>query len=203
MGCICSKDSSNKDRVDEYEKEKEKEKESNKSSVQLVAPSVSTAESDSARGKDGSVPRIVDSSSQAIKGSVIVATEDKSNHSDATKSQLQRRVTVTCGVDDKMPMMSRILSVQHIAGEQVDFGWPIWLSSVAAEAIKGWVPRRADSFEKLGQVSFKYHFFMAPLFFENVSTSLHASECCVCRLDKGLIAVCIKLVILRLVKLWL
>ncbi|BAU00676.1 hypothetical protein VIGAN_10228900 [Vigna angularis var. angularis] len=150
MGCICSKE--NKDKVDEYEKEKEREKESNKSSVQLVAPSVSTAQSDSTRGTDGSVPLIVDTSTQAIRGSVVVTAEDKSNHSDATQGQQKRRVTVSCGVDDKMPMMSRILSVQHIAGEQVDSGWPIWLSSVAAEAIKGWVPRRADSFEKLGQV---------------------------------------------------
>ncbi|XP_047173540.1 probable serine/threonine-protein kinase At1g54610 [Vigna umbellata] len=150
MGCICSKE--NKDKVDEYEKEKEREKESNKSSVQLVAPSVSTAQSDSTRGTDGSVPLIVDTSTQAIRGSVVVTAEDKSNHSDATQGQQKRRVTVSCGVDDRMPMMSRILSVQHIAGEQVDSGWPIWLSSVAAEAIKGWVPRRADSFEKLGQV---------------------------------------------------
>jgi len=200
MGCICSKDSSNKDRADEYEKEKEKE--SNKSSVQLVAPSVSTTQLDNSSGTEVSVPRMVNSSSQAIRGPVKVASEEKIKHLDAAASQHQRRMTVSC-VEEKMPMMSRILSVQHIAGEQVDSGWPIWLSSVAAEAIKGWVPRRADSFEKLDQVSFKRSLRHATLFFINVSTNLHASECCVCRLDKGLIAVCTKLVILRLVKLWL
>ncbi|CAI5476559.1 unnamed protein product [Closterium sp. Yama58-4] len=31
-------------------------------------------------------------------------------------------------------------------------GWPSWLASVASEAIKGWVPRRADSFEKLDKI---------------------------------------------------
>lgn len=37
-------------------------------------------------------------------------------------------------------------------GEQVAAGWPPWLAAVAGEAIKGWVPRRADSFEKLDKV---------------------------------------------------
>lgn len=37
-------------------------------------------------------------------------------------------------------------------GEQVSAGWPSWLASVAGEAIRGWVPRRADSFEKLDKV---------------------------------------------------
>lgn len=38
-------------------------------------------------------------------------------------------------------------------GEQVAAGWPPWLAAVAGEAIKGWIPRRADSFEKLNKVS--------------------------------------------------
>eukprot|EP00245_Coleochaete_scutata_P014763 TRINITY_DN6380_c0_g1_i1.p1 TRINITY_DN6380_c0_g1~~TRINITY_DN6380_c0_g1_i1.p1 ORF type:complete len:842 (-),score=166.79 TRINITY_DN6380_c0_g1_i1:259-2784(-) len=31
-------------------------------------------------------------------------------------------------------------------------GWPQWLAGVAGEAIKGWIPRRADSFEKLDKI---------------------------------------------------
>ncbi|KAK6122962.1 hypothetical protein DH2020_043296 [Rehmannia glutinosa] len=38
---------------------------------------------------------------------------------------------------------------KHIHGEQVAAGWPSWLSAVAGEAINGWTPRRADSFEKI------------------------------------------------------
>jgi hypothetical protein len=41
-------------------------------------------------------------------------------------------------------------------GAQVVAGWPSWLTSVAGEAINGWVPRRADSFEKLDKVSLVY-----------------------------------------------
>ncbi|MQM11443.1 hypothetical protein Taro_044352 [Colocasia esculenta] len=37
-------------------------------------------------------------------------------------------------------------------GEQVAAGWPAWLAAVAGEAIRGWVPRRADSFEKLDKI---------------------------------------------------
>lgn len=180
MGCICSKNSSDKDNVDEYEKEKEKEKESNKSSVQLVAPAVSTAQLDGG-SMDGSTPRMAKSSSQVTRGFVKVPSDDKSNHFDATRSQHQRCNTMSGGVGERKPLMSRILSVQHFAGEQhVDSGWPLWLSSVAAEAIKGWMPRRADSFEKLDQVSFKnITSNSCPPLFQNGSTNLHASECCV------------------------
>ena len=38
--------------------------------------------------------------------------------------------------------------------------WPSWLASVAGEAIKGWVPRCADSYEKLDKVSSS--FFLVP-----------------------------------------
>ncbi|XVE80135.1 hypothetical protein DITRI_Ditri14bG0115100 [Diplodiscus trichospermus] len=37
-------------------------------------------------------------------------------------------------------------------GEQVAAGWPVWLATVAGEAIRGWVPRRADSFEKMDKI---------------------------------------------------
>uniref|UniRef100_A0A6N2L4T6 Uncharacterized protein n=1 Tax=Salix viminalis TaxID=40686 RepID=A0A6N2L4T6_SALVM len=34
-------------------------------------------------------------------------------------------------------------------------GWPSWLATVAGEAIKGWLPRHADSFEKLDKLHYK------------------------------------------------
>ncbi|PRQ49869.1 putative protein-serine/threonine kinase CMGC-CDK-CRK7-CDK9 family [Rosa chinensis] len=36
--------------------------------------------------------------------------------------------------------------------EQVAAGWPGWLSAAAAEAINGWTPRRADTFQKLNKI---------------------------------------------------
>ncbi|KAJ0982057.1 hypothetical protein J5N97_010312 [Dioscorea zingiberensis] len=41
---------------------------------------------------------------------------------------------------------------RYIEGEQVAAGWPSWFSAVAGEAIQGWVPLKADNFEKLEKV---------------------------------------------------
>ncbi|KAI7753004.1 hypothetical protein M8C21_022954, partial [Ambrosia artemisiifolia] len=42
---------------------------------------------------------------------------------------------------------------KNLHGEQVAAGWPAWLSAVAGEAINGWIPRRADTFEKIDKAS--------------------------------------------------
>ncbi|KAF8676428.1 hypothetical protein HU200_046977 [Digitaria exilis] len=36
--------------------------------------------------------------------------------------------------------------------EQLAAGWPPWLVAVAGEALRGWAPRRADTFEKLNKI---------------------------------------------------
>ncbi|KAG1347873.1 hypothetical protein COCNU_06G017020 [Cocos nucifera] len=41
---------------------------------------------------------------------------------------------------------------RYIEGEQVAAGWPAWLTAVAGEAIQGWVPLKAESFEKMGKI---------------------------------------------------
>ncbi|KAL8524920.1 hypothetical protein ACS0TY_014514 [Phlomoides rotata] len=41
---------------------------------------------------------------------------------------------------------------KHVHGEQVAAGWPPWLVAVAGEALSGWTPRRADTFEKLDKI---------------------------------------------------
>lgn len=41
---------------------------------------------------------------------------------------------------------------KYMEGEQIAAGWPAWLSAVAGEAIHGWVPLRAESFEKLEKI---------------------------------------------------
>lgn len=43
-------------------------------------------------------------------------------------------------------------SHRYVDAEHVSAGWPPWLSATAGEAIHGWVPLRADSFEKLEKV---------------------------------------------------
>ncbi|EPS58921.1 hypothetical protein M569_15891 [Genlisea aurea] len=41
---------------------------------------------------------------------------------------------------------------RYVEGELVAAGWPAWLTAVAGEAIHGWVPLKADSFEKLEKI---------------------------------------------------
>ena len=45
-------------------------------------------------------------------------------------------------------------------GEQIAAGWPCWLAMAAGEAIDGWIPRRADTFERLEKVC---------IFFESIN----------------------------------
>ncbi|KAK7397265.1 hypothetical protein VNO78_18432 [Psophocarpus tetragonolobus] len=40
----------------------------------------------------------------------------------------------------------------HLRGEQVAAGWPPWLTAVCGEALGGWIPRKADTFEKIDKI---------------------------------------------------
>ncbi|XP_045813426.1 probable serine/threonine-protein kinase At1g54610 [Trifolium pratense] len=41
---------------------------------------------------------------------------------------------------------------KHLQGEQVAAGWPSWLTAVCGEALNGWTPRKADTFEKIDKI---------------------------------------------------
>jgi len=41
---------------------------------------------------------------------------------------------------------------KHLQGEQVAVGWPPWLTAVCGKALSGWIPRKADTFEKIDKV---------------------------------------------------
>lgn len=43
---------------------------------------------------------------------------------------------------------------RSVEGELNAAGWPPWLTVAAAEAIHGWIPLRADSFERLDKVCY-------------------------------------------------
>ncbi|GMI70652.1 hypothetical protein like AT1G09600 [Hibiscus trionum] len=51
------------------------------------------------------------------------------------------------------PRMSRIMNATGgERGAQVVAGWPSWIAAVAGEAINGWIPRKAESFEKFEKI---------------------------------------------------
>ncbi|KAF5725382.1 ATP binding protein putative isoform 1 [Tripterygium wilfordii] len=43
-------------------------------------------------------------------------------------------------------------SQRFVEAEQIAAGWPAWLTATAGEAVHGWVPLRADAFEKLDKI---------------------------------------------------
>ncbi|CAM8995760.1 unnamed protein product [Rhodiola kirilowii] len=48
--------------------------------------------------------------------------------------------------------LSKRVVPKGIDGERVAAEWPLWLVEAAPEAVHGWVPRRADTFEKLAKI---------------------------------------------------
>ncbi|EOA39822.1 hypothetical protein CARUB_v10008488mg [Capsella rubella] len=72
----------------------------------------------------------------------------------SSRSVFQRRpTTLEVAGTLQQPKMTRICSITNgERGAQVMAGWPSWLASVAGEAINGWIPRKADSFEKLEKI---------------------------------------------------
>lgn len=43
--------------------------------------------------------------------------------------------------------------LEGLSDDHAVAGWPAWLANVAPKAVEGWLPRRADSFEKLDKVN--------------------------------------------------
>ncbi|CAI9117116.1 OLC1v1018453C1 [Oldenlandia corymbosa var. corymbosa] len=175
MGCICSKESADEPVVyDEKEKAKQ-QAESNKTSVQLVAPSTgeevgkllgnnnrtsknnyNNEESvqDSSRSKKQQSAVSAPPPDQAMSNSAVVESHDEKNRIiERPKDGHRRRFSTDLGGVQQQQTMSRILSMPYGAkGEQAAAGWPSWLSSVAGEAIQGWIPRSAESFQKLDKI---------------------------------------------------
>lgn len=78
---------------------------------------------------------------QAVAGGDGVGKLEREEEGGSRRPQGERRRA------KPNPRLSNLPKGVH--GEQVAAGWPSWLSAVAGEAIKGWTPRRADSFQKI------------------------------------------------------
>lgn len=165
MGCICSKGSSIDDYVDNNMK-RDKEQGLNKDSVQLVAPSTGeefvAGPGGRGGGHGGTAGSVHPISKSALQGNVASAPVHgfEGDKKAATvgrpaKASHQRRITLDMenSIRQRSPVSSIASMPNGVKGEQLVAGWPSWLSSVAAEAIHGWVPLRAESYEKLDKVS--------------------------------------------------
>nr|QYW07110.1 cyclin-dependent kinase like 11 [Dimocarpus longan] len=118
-----------------------------------VTPALDVSGGGGFRGGDGSVG---DASGRIRVGS-------RNGRSSRRKSKGEFSVAVSCGGSElgesgRASSNSESLSFRlgnlhkYVEGEQVAAGWPAWLTAVAGEAIQGWVPLRADAYEKLEKI---------------------------------------------------
>ncbi|CAH9083237.1 unnamed protein product [Cuscuta epithymum] len=132
MGCVCGKPSAI---------EGSRERLSCKSSTERARRLVSLRREETYRVKDFPESNAV----ETLPIDKIV------NSSARLQSQaLDSKVEKTEHIATYHPGMGNIPKAAE--GEQVAAGWPPWLAAVAGEAIGGWIPRRADSFEKMDKI---------------------------------------------------
>ncbi|KAK4752026.1 hypothetical protein SAY87_020824 [Trapa incisa] len=149
MGCLCSKEAV----TDEFVEPTVKVADRSKTDVQLVAPSNGEdIDLELVRDrKDGSSRHVQRVASQANAGSVH---NPSSHNSGRTERPSSARHQTGATADMEARQHHEIITSlpNSIEGEEIAAGWPSWLTSVAAEAIHGMVPRRAESFKKLKMI---------------------------------------------------
>lgn len=137
MGCICSKDG----RADILLENNVRSKEKNKPAKRLV----SLSRKDEAMVEvDGSVndatARLISNQPGNDNVEFAPVSSDEGGKKEIIEKANNRMISSTVSMSNGE------------RGTQVVAGWPSWLTAVAGEAINGWVPRRADSFEKLDKI---------------------------------------------------
>ncbi|XVE67500.1 hypothetical protein DITRI_Ditri08aG0166100 [Diplodiscus trichospermus] len=162
MGCICSKGARAREYVEHNHGKKDKaHKDIGKTSKRL---SVSSRRDSVVVEAEATERLILNNQPNPNAGSAPASSSDDDekkavlefvDRSKRTPSQLQGRSTMEAGIrgGPGQLRMSRIMSATGgERGAQVVAGWPSWLAAVAGEAINGWIPRKADSFEKLEKI---------------------------------------------------
>ncbi|KAF8065687.1 hypothetical protein N665_1164s0003 [Sinapis alba] len=145
MGCICATARSQNAAVANNEL-----LDSSNSIMHLIP--LPPSSSSSLSKKEGSFRRQTSAASITVvaNGYPVVRLPSTSSDRSSTKKAVivgaptrnpTRRVTA-------MPVVQQ----QQQPGMATSGEWPSWLASVAGEAIKGWVPRSADSYEKLDKI---------------------------------------------------
>ncbi|KAG1330247.1 putative serine/threonine-protein kinase [Cocos nucifera] len=153
MGCVCGKPFAIEDSR-ESPRERPSAPHSVSGSAQAVAPAKLSSSMERAASAVVTVSSLTRGEVVAVRGdggAVLVAEKKhmsgpiRANGQDAERRRERQAysshpIRVASGVPKGME------------GEHVAAGWPPWLAAVAGEAIRGWVPRRADSFEKLDKI---------------------------------------------------
>ncbi|KVI10465.1 Protein kinase, ATP binding site-containing protein [Cynara cardunculus var. scolymus] len=137
MGCVCGKPSAIED-----SRESPRDRYGNKISSELRVPRVTSSRRE--------VYRVKTQSDNSDGGSMLIDKQVNGSIRLPAENFERKRDKPETIVSTHHPSMGSVPRATE--GEQVAAGWPPWLAAVAGEAIKGWVPRRADSFEKLDKI---------------------------------------------------
>ncbi|KAK1305582.1 putative serine/threonine-protein kinase [Acorus calamus] len=97
-----------------------------------------------------SVTPALDCSNSGVLASSLRSRADSEQATAKKKKKSESGRAISRGNDSLSFRLGNLY--KYIEGEQVAAGWPAWLSEVASEAIRGWVPLKVDSFEKLEKI---------------------------------------------------
>ncbi|KAD4179484.1 hypothetical protein E3N88_28075 [Mikania micrantha] len=155
MGCICSKGIS----ANEYS-----EKESKRSSKRFLGSSRrDDVATEVDNGGNDATARLISEGTTENASSLGQPLWDEGERSNVVVYEqpvvqplvqtAQKPVKIETTRNGGVAEISRVFSIADgVDGAQEAAGWPAWLTAVAGEAIKGWLPRRADSYEKLDKI---------------------------------------------------
>lgn len=87
---------------------------------------------------------------KTIDGDVVEVPNDESRKKEEKVVDGEKKPRGERKRSKSNPRLSNL--PKHLRGEQVAAGWPPWLTAVCGEALNGWIPRRADSFEKIDKI---------------------------------------------------
>lgn len=137
MGCVCGKPSSAVKDSEESPKQRE-----------LIRK---TSELREARGVSSKRNESFSLKETLGNGDVKIGLIDKKvSGSRRVRDDYYDKRKGSCEDLSNFPNMGNL--PRAVEGEQVAAGWPSWLVAVAGEAIRGWIPRKADTFEKLDKI---------------------------------------------------
>ncbi|KAK7257433.1 hypothetical protein RIF29_31414 [Crotalaria pallida] len=144
MGCICSKSSAVEDSREGNITNKLSSSSTRPSELNTLRLN-SSKRVEAVRVKD----KVLDSHGSGVKVSLIDKKGNGSVKLYDDQNGMKKIEKPESGVIDH-PSFGMVPKAAE--GEQVAAGWPAWLSSVAGEAIKGWIPRSANTFERLHKI---------------------------------------------------
>lgn len=131
MGCVFGRERSSSGTVSES-----KRRESRDISVESAARKVDEA----------AVEKVENNNSVEVRDGGTAAQKEKKSDGEQTQRPPK-------GERRRSKPNQRLSNVpKHTRGEQTAAGWPAWLTDACGEALSGWIPRRADTFEKIDKV---------------------------------------------------